>query len=112
MNTVSDLTTSCKLTLENGLTGTAYQVERLERRPGEFAKGFRLRGPAGELSFAHELPNGLHECSCRAWTRVNRACEHTQLLTAAGLFDAPVDPWAYDPSDDELVEIDWESDAP
>ncbi len=46
-----------------------------------------------------------------------RACEHTQLLTAAGLFDEPVRPDdLYSPQEDEpwdldeIVAINWEND--
>ena len=113
MSTVTDLKDHCKLTLTNGLTGAHYQVARLPRKPGDYRKGFRLTGLDGAPVFAHELPCGLHECSCPAWT-AGRTCEHTAMLTTAGLFEEPVDPRDLyrDALEDDLVEIDWESDAP
>jgi hypothetical protein len=113
MATVTEIRENYKLTLTNGLCGAEYRVERLPRKPGEYAKGFRLTGPDGQPVFAHELPSGLQECSCSAWAE-GRECEHTQLLTAAGLFDEPIRPddLYRDRFEDDLVEIDWESDAP
>ena len=107
----------CKLTITNGRTGAAYQAERLPRKPGDYRRGFRLTGPNGETVFAHELPCGLHECSCPGWVHTGGlACEHTELLTAAGLFDERVRReglYAPDPFEpEELVDIDIDSDAP
>jgi hypothetical protein len=104
-----------KLTLENG-TGIVYRVERLERRPGDYRKGFRLNAAGVQPLFCHELPCGLQECSCPDWP-LGRTCSHTELLTAAGLFDEPVCPddlYAGGQCfpDDDLVDIDIDSDSP
>ena len=117
MNNVPQAADAVKVTLTRGLTGAAYQAERLPRRPGDYRRGFRPTGPNGETVFAHELPCRLHECSCPGWVQAGGlACEHTELLTAAGLFDEPVRReglYAPDPfAPDELVDIDWESNAP
>lgn len=96
------------LILTNGLT--RYQVERLPRTPGDYRKGYRLTGPDGEPVLAHELPSGMQECSCVTWTQA-RSCEHTTLLTVAGLFDEPVDLYR-NAFEDDLIDTDWESDAP
>ncbi len=122
MASVTDLSGRCKLTLTDGRTGAVYQVEPLPRQPGEYRRGFRLAVPGGpsaggDSCHAHQLPCGLTECSCPAWTE-SRTCAHTQLLTAAGLFDELVTPdepsygGRWFPDDDELVDIDWESEAP
>ena len=117
MDNVPQATKTVKLTLTSGPAGAAYRAERLPRKPGDYRKGFRLTGPNGETVFAHELPCGLHECSCPRWVQAGGlACEHTELLTAAGLFDDPVrrdELYRPDPfRPDELVDIDWESEAP
>ncbi len=114
MSTVPEACARCKLALTDGRTGACYRVEKLPRAAGDYRRGFRLTGPDGAPAFAHELPCGLRECSCPAWT-VGRECEHTRLLVAAGLFDDPVDvrePGQPDYPEDDLVDIDWESEAP
>jgi len=118
MSTVAELRENHKLTLTNLLCGAEYQVERLPRRPGQYAKGFRLvhlhQEPFRPTYHVHQLPDGRHECGCTGWTD-GRECEHTRLLTAAGLFDEPVTTAElYQGSyfqEDELLDLDWESDA-
>ncbi len=120
MATLTEIREHCQLTLTNGLCGAAYRVERLPRKPGDYAKGFRLvhlhLDPVHPVYHAHQLPDGRHECSCTGWVHA-RACEHTQLLTAAGLFDEPVraddlyPPQEEEPWDlDEIIAINWEND--
>jgi hypothetical protein len=116
VHNLSDFQARCKLTLTDGVTGTTYAVERLERRPGDYRKGFRLIASGDQPVFCHELPCGLQECSCPEWPQ-GRTCPHTELLTAAGLFDEPVRPddlYAGGQCfpDDDLVDIDIDSDAP
>jgi hypothetical protein len=114
MATLAEIRQRCQIVLISP-TGTQYQVERLEGRPGDYRRGYRLTetgGPDERPAFAHELPNGVQECSCTAWTQA-RECEHVALLVGAGLFDeprrlGPADEFA----EDELVDIDWEAGAP
>ncbi len=120
MANLEEMRRRCQVVLIDGLSGRQFQVERLERRPGDYFRGYRLTqtGAAGAPAFAHELQSGAQECSCPAWAE-KRECEHTALLVGAGLFSepgawfGPVNARAYDPfADDELVEIEWESEAP
>jgi len=96
------------LTLTHPMTGAEYQVERLPREPGGYAKGFRLslvgQWPLGYTCHTHQRSDGQQECDCGLWTKC-RECEHTRLLTTAGLFDEPVDPDddIWDP--DEVIEL-------
>src|SRR5579883_1587404 len=122
MATAAEIRENCQLTLTNGLGGAEYRVEKLPRKPGAYAKGFRLvhlhTDPVHPVYHAHQLSDGRHECSCTGWVHA-RECEHTQLLTAAGLFDEPVRPDdLYPPQDsdeepwdfDEIIAINWEHD--
>jgi hypothetical protein len=83
------------LTLTHPMTGAEYEIERLSREPGGYVKGFCLsllgQRSQGYTCNVYQRSDGRQECDCGLWTEC-RECEHTKLLTAAGLLDEPVNP--------------------
>jgi hypothetical protein len=121
MSTVTEPRTVHKLVILNMHTGVTFEVERLPRQPDDYRKSFRLTqlytgAAVNPVCHAHELPSGLQDCDCRDWID-RRTCPHVEMLRSVASFEepvlfAPAESRPYNPFDDELVEIEWQSEAP